>query len=883
MQESKPGRGRTPAPAGRPDWLGRRVYPCSSAQAHLVFEEQLQPGSPARNVFARWRLEGEVAGSDLQDAWRTLVARHESLRTRFSEADGTPVQIVEPHLDFHIREIDLTLLKGDESAREAERIAGLEAQTPFALEAAPLIRVTHVRQRPGASVLMVTAHHAVCDGWSMGILAREMGELCAAKFENRAPRLDDLTLTYGDHATRQREWLAANSFEPERAQLAATLAGYKQFELLPDKPRPAQPTWQGDIASVLLDTELTNRLSLLAREQACTLFTVAYATLSALLHRESGETDIALGTQVAGRDEVALEPMVGTFVNTLVLRTDLSGDPAFLELLQRARDTIADAFEIRHVPIATVVQVVNPKRDPSRNPLLSVNFVFQRSFVPNRRYGSFSLVDLPSRSAGALYDLCFFMVERPEGWRLSCEYNVALYETRTATDLVERFAQLLRMIAADPALRLSALPPPTDSRRTHSLPPAPVNALPAESVSALPSAPVSSLPSSPAGSLPFAPIASYTGSSEPSTLTPTEWEMRGFVAALLGHGGFDCNDDIFAFGFHSLLALRLVSRVKHFYGVDLLLRAIVETPTVTALAAQIDAMRSTLPAEAAPDTSATSEPIITLNPAGPLPPLAFLHSDLFADGLYCRRLAAALGPAQPIHSVAPHGTAGLPLPGSVEAMALDYLPRLRAIQPEGPYRIGGFCASGLVAYELARLLRAQGQVVDRVVLINASPLPSRSVAPFDYLLRALGRNQRLGPKLRTALCYNIARLHAAVTRGPLATLRLVIERLSALAKRRGSGTDIVATPQPFVKQRGELRTENSFAHIVAAFTYHPKPYGGDVALIWGSDQVVTADVPRKAWSALSNRVRVIPMAGGHVEALSEHVEDLARAVESALR
>jgi thioesterase domain-containing protein len=214
-------------------------------------------------------------------------------------------------------------------------------------------------------------------------------------------------------------------------------------------------------------------------------------------------------------------------------------------------------------------------------------------------------------------------------------------------------------------------------------------------------------------------------------------------------------------------------------------------------------------------------------------------------------------------------------------MALDYLPRIRAIQPSGPYSIGGFCASGLVAYEVARLLRAEGEIVNRLSLINASPLPSRSIPPFDYIMRKVGLNDRLEPKLRTSLCYNLARLHAALAFGPVSTFRLIAGRIALLWSRRPTA-DQLADPEPFEKRRGELHTENSFAHIVAAFTYHPKPYAGEVTLIWGIDQTITADVPAKAWQAVASNVRVVPMAGGHVDQLSGRIDDLAEAIKSAL-
>ena len=157
---------------------------------------------------------------------------------------------------------------------------------------------------------------------------------------------------------------------------------------------------------------------------------VAYAALLVLLQRYSGQSDIVIGTQIAGREEVEFERLVGTFINTVALRTDVSGDPTFLDLLERASDTVTDAFEFRHVPLEEFVEIVNPQRDLSRNTLFSVNFVYQRSFIQNQTYGAFQLVDMPSRSAGPICDVNFFMVERPEGWRLSCEFNTDLYRPR---------------------------------------------------------------------------------------------------------------------------------------------------------------------------------------------------------------------------------------------------------------------------------------------------------------------------------------------------------------------------------------------------------------------------------------------------------------------
>ncbi len=173
---------------------------------------------------------------------------------------------------------------------------------------------------------------------------------------------------------------------------------------------------------------------------------VSLAALMALLQRYTSADDISIGTQVAGRDDTDLESLVGMFINTLVLRVDVSGDPSFQALCERVRDVVTDAFENQQMPLEKLIELLKPQRDPSRNPLFSVNFIFQRSFIRNDSGGSFDLIDMPSVSAGAMYDLNFFMVERPDGWRASCEFNTDLFDRATITRMLGHFTNILRAV-----------------------------------------------------------------------------------------------------------------------------------------------------------------------------------------------------------------------------------------------------------------------------------------------------------------------------------------------------------------------------------------------------------------------------------------------------
>ena len=442
-------------------------YPASLAQQRFWVLDKLEPRNPALNVAVRWRIEGDLPAELIERAFAQIVERHETLRTSFIEIDGEPFQVVQPKAPFRVPSIDLTVRPEAEAFAECDRIARIEATTPFNLAAAPLIRVTHARVRPNVAIVLVTTHHIVCDGWSIGLLAREMGVICAALQAGDRPDLPTLPVTYGDYAAWQREALAGDGIAPEVAYWSGALSGLEFFELPTDFPRKSAQGSIGAIQSRLLNRDLTDRLAVVARQKGCTLFMLAYAALVTLLHRYTTATDIAVGTQVAGRDMVETENLVGLFINTLVLRADLTDEPSFAVLLDRSRDVITQALEHEAMPLEKVIEILTLKRYPGHHAVFSINFIYQRSFIENTDYETFRLVDLPSWSAGALHDLNFFMVERPEGWRLSCEYNTGLYLEASIERLLRHFVNVLSAVSVDPALPIGAIPILDPSERHH--------------------------------------------------------------------------------------------------------------------------------------------------------------------------------------------------------------------------------------------------------------------------------------------------------------------------------------------------------------------------------------------------------------------------------
>ncbi|MHB8474422.1 MAG: non-ribosomal peptide synthetase [Gammaproteobacteria bacterium] len=448
-----------PAMPGRPHTVvgeKKLQFPCSPGQRHFWLLHQLNPRHPSLNITARWRLESAISNAELENAFRLIMARHQVLRTSFTEAGGEVNQIVEPHVSFHIPIIDLTGLPEADALIETERIARVEACVPFELSAPPLMRVTHMRLGIHDSVLSVTLHHIISDDRSIDILAREMSEVCATRRAGRAPVLPDLPINYGDFSVWQAEQYALAQ-QTNMDFWKRELQDVRHFEIPPDRPRPPVFTANRSILSVPLNGELTDGLADLAHHNDATLFVTVLAALLTLLHRYTDETDIVIGSQFAGRDGAHLGNLAGLFCNNLVLRNDLSGDPSFVVLLARIRDSVAESLMHRHIALEKLIEIVKSKRDLNRNPLFSVNFMFQQANIKkNDNYAGFKQLPPPSCFAGPT-DLNFSLVEGPEGWSVSCEYNLDLFESQTIIRLLDHFKILLCAVVADPARKISTL------------------------------------------------------------------------------------------------------------------------------------------------------------------------------------------------------------------------------------------------------------------------------------------------------------------------------------------------------------------------------------------------------------------------------------------
>src|SRR2546421_3185168 len=351
------------------------AFPASFAQQRLWFLDQLEASSVAYNEYSTIRLNFAVNEQALEQSLNALVECHEVLRTRFVAIDGQPMQVIVPSLMLPLPVVDLSALSEDQRLAEAQRLANEEAQRPFDLSQAPLLRPTLFKVDAEAYVLVLVIHHIIFDGWSESVLSEELAALYQAFAADQPSPLSNLPFQYVDYAIWQQEHVRGERLAEHLSYWKQHLAGAPASLTLPwDHPRLVLPTVQGAQYFTILSPDLTRALKALSRQEGVTLYMTLVAAFQTLLHRYSEQDDIVIGTVTSGRTQAKTEALIGFFVNTLLLRTDLAGNLSFRELLGRVREGGLDAFAHQDVPFEYLVKELHPERTVGRNPLFQVVF-----------------------------------------------------------------------------------------------------------------------------------------------------------------------------------------------------------------------------------------------------------------------------------------------------------------------------------------------------------------------------------------------------------------------------------------------------------------------------------------------------------------------------
>ncbi|HYG64762.1 MAG TPA: amino acid adenylation domain-containing protein, partial [Thermoanaerobaculia bacterium] len=449
---------------------GEIELPLSFAQQRLWFIEQLEPGSSHYNVASPLRLRGLLRVEALAGALTGIVRRHQVLRTSFPHTGGRPVQAVAAEWRTGLPVLDLSSLPEEVRQREASHLAGEEARRPFDLAAGPLLRTSLVRLGPAEHVLLLCVHHIVWDGWSEGIFVRELAALYGTLAAGRPGTLPELPVQYADFACWQRRWMSGEVLERQLAYWRQRLAGAPAHLDLPaDRQRPAAPAFRGGALPFALPEPASAAVAALGRRHGATLFMTLAAAVDALLHRWTGAEDVVIGTPVAGRDRLEVEGLIGFFVNSLVLRTDLSGDPKFPLLIERARDGALGAYAHQDLPFERLVEELAPDRSRPHSPLFQVLLALQNAPAAALDLPGIELEPLELERRSTRFDLTLSLSEGREGISGTLVYSADLFDAATAERMLGHLGVLLEGIAEEPARRLSELPVLTAAERRQLL------------------------------------------------------------------------------------------------------------------------------------------------------------------------------------------------------------------------------------------------------------------------------------------------------------------------------------------------------------------------------------------------------------------------------
>ncbi len=436
-----------------------KSFPLSSGQRRIWCFEQLAPDIPLYNIPLAFRLKGLLKVVSLEQSINEVLRRHEALRTTFVTVDGQPAQIIASVLTLKLLMIDLQNLPQSKQEAEIWRLAVEEAQKPFNLTQGPLVRTTLLRLSEEEHILLLTMHHIISDGWSIGVLLRELSVLYKAFSTGTTSPLPELPIQYGDYVHWQSKGLPSDVLHTQLTYWKEQLVGPLPVVVLPtDRPRPPIRSFRGAIQSFIIPASLTEALKTLSQRQGVTLFMTLLAAFLTLLYRYTGQEDIFVASPIAGRNNVETEELIGVFINVLILRTNLSGNPSFQELLSRVRKVALEAYAHQDLSFEQLVELLQPMRDLSYIPLFQVMFVLQNAPIPSLDLPSIIACPLEVHSGTSKFDLTLELAETSDGLTGGFEYNTDLFDTLTIVRMTSHFQALLEGIVSHSKQQISALP-----------------------------------------------------------------------------------------------------------------------------------------------------------------------------------------------------------------------------------------------------------------------------------------------------------------------------------------------------------------------------------------------------------------------------------------
>jgi thioesterase domain-containing protein len=800
------------------------VVPLWFLQQGTWLEDPANSDSSVYNYPLLLRIRGPLKQDILQQSLQEIVRRHEVLRSVFRNVNGELVQIVVPPEKLTLRVVDLS--KGPEPEREAriQQIALAEAHEPFDLARGPLLRSVLIRIGADDHVLQLTTHHIVHDDWSTGILFRELSELYEAIAEGKASLLQDFAFQYGDYVRWHQKQVLGNALASRLSYWKQQLASDSAFQhLATDFARPARCADRGARERIELPADLISSLKALSRQERISLFMVLLAGFQCLLHRYSKHEEIGIASCTANRPLVEVEGLIGHFGNDILLRSSLSGNPTFRELLARVRETCLNAYSYQDLPFGKLLKEVMNGADPNRKPPFQVMFILQNAPKENRQIQGLSMSWIPFYTGTAKYDLNVWLKIGSTG-EVILEYRTDLFRATTMRRILADYQAVLETMAKDPGARVCNLLISRKAEPAQVLPPSTVAK---EMLEAKDS---------------FAP------KDDVQSRLVELWEAAFQIRPI----GVD--QDFFELGGGSLLAARLFTEIEKIFQMDLPLAALLEAPTIKQLAGTIRGQKT---------RSSKTYSLVVIQPSGTKPPL-FCVPGHGGEIVNLRNLSRSLGPDQPLFGLTPQGHSGEEPNKTVEDMATHYLREILTIQSRGPYFLIGLCFGGMVAYEIARLLKTQGEEVALLALFNTPSPGALKGWPF-------GRKC-----LTKRIAYEFRKLRTLQTKEKLAVFGRQVAGLTRLVHESFQRALWRALPKSSDAgaEEGARRLRSvANVNILAAKAYHPPRYAGRINLFLteevGSRYAID---PARGWADLAAEgIEIYPVAGDNVSFLHSDI------------
>lgn len=774
------------------------VMPMSLTQQRFWLLDQLEPGNTSLNMPLALDLSGKLDADVLEKALNEIVSRHEILRTNFLSRNGNPVQVIAPELFVPLEEVDVSDCINPRD--EANRLMIEEAHTVFDLERGRLFKTKLVRLGADEHILLLTLHHIICDGWSNGVLVREIGEIYDAFRRGRPSPCEEMPIQYADFAVWQKNWLNSDGFQEQldywKQQLGNELPA---LEIPTDFPRSKNRSSFGAIESLLLPRALTRAIKALGQREDATPFMIFLAAFNVLLHRYSGQDAILIGSPTANRIQSETEALIGPFANTLLLKSDLSGDPSFKEMLRRVKDISLGAFSNQSVPFEKLLESIRTAPGRNRSQLFPILFIFQTAFMKPVEVLGLSITPIRSVSPGSIFELSLGVVERSEGTRLQMEYNTDLFRQDTVKCMLEDLQGIFQSAVLDSTRSISSLLEWTTPLRART---------------------------DQKANVPLEPVGPPATAVAPGAAANDliEEVLRSIWKDVLALDSVGLQDDFFELGGHSLLAAQLFDNIAKRLGANLTLATLFKASTIEQLAKLIREER--------PREKWTS--LVPINANGSKTPFFLMHA---AGGnvLFYKDLANRLGPDQPCYGMQAVGLDGHQSAyDRIEDMAAHYIMEIRGVQPKGPYYLGGSSIGGLIAYEIGMQLRKSGEEVNLIALFDTYapgypvPVPTSSKLGTRILTLA-DRIQHHADTLR---------LLESGRRWPYVLAKAIKVRN---AIRRSYKQTTRRLKRSYLRNLGRqmpdalVTTQNAIS--VATRRYKPLPYNGNLLLFRATKQI----------------------------------------------